>query len=168
MDIKLKITHFFSTSFVKKQLIKGTLPEGQLFLYFYLILMYDALGLTQQCLAMIGKQVTLVDKVYIVGYLITTAIGLLILFIANGAFKGKNFVSKFFAFSFTIGFKYGIALIIFSYFSFFLYPSLRQAYEVAVYILMNLLMVTNIAFRIYQTRHTKLSSYRGQDFHDEV
>ncbi|WP_419420629.1 hypothetical protein ACNVED_04845 [Legionella sp. D16C41] len=148
----LRIRNFFSTAAIKEKILTGTLSESQLFIYFYLIFMYDALGLTQQCLAMIGRQATLLDLVNIWGYLLITGVGLLILFIANGAAKGRNFVSKFFAFSFTVGYKYGLALILLDTLSIVGSSTANQIFKITIYLVINLLMVANIAFRIYQTR----------------
>lgn len=148
----LKFISFFSTNSVKEKITTGTLTEGQLFIYFYLIFMYDALGLTQQCISMIGKQASLIDLVNIWGYFIITGVGLLILFFANGGINGNSFVRKFFAFSFTVGYKYGIAFIILGSLSKFISASFVQMYEIIVYFIINLLMVINIAYRIYQTR----------------
>jgi len=134
------IVKFFSTKSVKEKLLKGTLSEGQLFIYFYLIMMYDAVGLTQQCLTIIGKQPSVIDLVNIWGYLIITGIGLLMLFLANGGVKGKNFLSKFFSFSFTVGLKYAIAFIILDALSKLIPPALIQPYEVTIYFLVNILM----------------------------
>lgn len=145
------IIDFFSTKSVKENIIQGTLSEGRLFCYFYFIMMYDAVGLTQQCLAVIGKQATLIDMVNIWGYLSITGIGLLILFFVNGGTKGHHFLKKFFSFSFTVGFKYGIAFIIFGTLSKYINASAAQSYEITTYFVLNILMVINIAFRIYQT-----------------
>ncbi|STX52104.1 Uncharacterised protein [Legionella busanensis] len=148
----LKIRNFFSTESIKEKILSGSLSESQLFVYFYLIVMYDALGLTQRCLSMIGRQATPVDLVNIWGYFIITGVGLLILFIANGASKGRNFVSKFFAFSFTVGYKYGIVLTLLDTLSIVGSSAANQILKITIYLIINLLMVANIAFRIYQTR----------------
>ena len=146
------VINFFSTQSVGEKLAKGGLSDSQLFLYFYFIMMYDAFGLTQQCLAMIGKQPSVIDLVNIWGYLIITGIGLLILFFINGGMKGKNFLSKFFSFSFTVGFKYGVAFIMLDALSKLISPTFVQAYEIIIYFFINILMVIHIAFRIYETR----------------
>lgn len=105
------IIDFFSTKSVKENIIKGTLSNSRLFIYFYLIIMFDAVWFTQQSLAVIGKQATLSNMVNIWGYLIITSIGMLILFFTNGGTKDNNFLTKFFAFSFTVGLSMGLLLL---------------------------------------------------------
>jgi hypothetical protein len=108
--MRSRIIDFFSSKNVKNKIVRGSLSEGQLFLYFYLILIYDALGFTQQWLYITGKHPTISDLIIMWSYLLITAIGLLILFVANGGHKGKNFLAKYFAFSFTVGIKYAVFL----------------------------------------------------------
>src|SRR4029078_9137532 len=124
-----KIINFFSTKSVKEKIITNTLSEGQLFLYFYLILMFDTVAMTQQCLSVIGKEPTTVELVNIWGFLIINAIGYLIVFLANGGIEGKNFISKCFAFSLTVGFKYFVALTMLET---FIFPMKMQAGEIAI------------------------------------
>src|SRR5215208_2417257 len=140
---KTKVLNFFSTDSVKKQIAANNLPEGQLFIYFYLILMCDAIAFVQQWLSIAGKIPTLVDLVNVWGFLIVNAIGLIMIFIANGGVKGKNFLSKYFALSFTVGFKYYLAIIIFEIaaFNYVLTPT----YEISIFIIFNILLVSNIA-----------------------
>lgn len=147
-----KIINFFSTKSVKDKIINGTLSEQRLFIYFYLIFIIDAIGFTQQCLSVAGKKLTSVDLVNIWGYLIITVLGLIILYFANGGSKGQNFLSKYFPFSFTVGYKYGIAFIILGVLPNYLPLLSFPVYEIFVFICTNLLMVANIALRIYSVR----------------
>ncbi len=141
-----KIINFFSTKSVKEKIANGTLSEAQIFIYFYLILMFDTISFVQQWLAIAGKQPTLLDWVNIWGLLIINAIGYIVLFLANGGAKGHHFLKKFFSFSFTVGYKYAII--------FFICTALltSQTLVIAVVIILNTLMVANIGLRIYQTR----------------
>lgn len=147
-----KILNFFSTKSVQDKILKGTLSEGQLFIYFYLILMIDTIDFVQQCLSVANKNVMPVDLVHIWGLLIINGIGYIILFVANGGTKGKNFLSKFFSISFTVGFKYGIAFIILSSLPNFLSALVIPRYDIGIFIIVNILMVANMAFRIYEIR----------------
>lgn len=146
-----KIINFFSTKSVKEKIMANTLSEGQLFLYFYLILMFDTAAMTQQCLSVIGKNPTALELVNIWGFLIINAVGYLIVFLVNGGVKGKNLISKFFAFSLTVGIKYFFILVILDALMTILFP-MTQAYNIAMYVLVNILMVANIAFRVHETR----------------
>ncbi len=141
-----KIISFFSTKSVKKKIADGTLSEAQIFIYFYLILMFDTVSFVQQCLTIAGKQPTLLDWVNIWGLLIINAVGFIILFLANGGSKGNNFLKKYFSLSFTVGYKYAII--------FFICTALltSQTLGIAAVVILNTLMVGNIGFRIYQTR----------------
>lgn len=141
-----KITNFFSTKSVKEKITNGTLSEMQIFIYFYLILMFDTVSFVQQWLAIAGKQPTLLDWVNIWGLLIINAIGFIVLFLANGGSKGHHFLKKFFSFSFTVGYKYAIL--------FFICTALltSQTLGIAAIVILNTLMVANIGLRIYQTR----------------
>lgn len=63
--MKSRIISFFSTNFVKERIVAGNLAEGQIFIYFYLILMFDTITFVQQWLSIAGKTPTLVDLVNI-------------------------------------------------------------------------------------------------------
>ncbi|HSW70012.1 MAG TPA: hypothetical protein VLI69_07690 [Gammaproteobacteria bacterium] len=141
-----KITSFFSTKSVQGKIANGALSETQLFIYFYLILMFDTISFVQQCVAIAGKQPTLLDWVNIWGLLVINAIGFIVLFLANGGSRGHDFLKKYFSLSFTVGYKYAIL--------FFICTALltSQAQGIAAVIILNTLMVTNIGFRIYQAR----------------
>jgi hypothetical protein len=141
-----KLINFFSTKSVKEKIANGTLSETQLFIYFYLILMFDTMSFVQQYLAIAGKQPTLLDLVNIWGLLIINAIGFIVLFLANGGSQGHNFLKKYFSLSFTVGYKYAII--------FFICTALltSQTLGIAAVVILNTLMVANIGFRIYQTR----------------
>ena len=141
-----KIINFFSTKSVKEKIANGTLSEMQLFIYFYLILMFDTIGFVQQWLAIAGKPPTLLDWVNIWGLLIINAIGFIILFLANGGSKGHNFLKKYFSLSFTVGYKYAIIFLICTA----LLTS--QTLGIAAVVILNTLMVANIGYRIYQAR----------------
>ncbi len=145
-----KIINFFSTKSVKDKIITETLSEGQLFIYFYLILMFDTITFVQQWLSIAGKTPTSVDLVNIWGLLIINGIGFIILFMANGGTKGKNFLSKYFSLSFTVGFKYFLAMIILQALPVFIPTLATPTYEIGcIFIGLNLIMVVNIAFQIY-------------------
>lgn len=144
--------NFFSTRNVQSKISKGTLFEGQYFLYVYLILMFDALSLTWLALLMANQPATTLDLVNLWGDLLIKAVGLIILFIANGGTKGTDFVKKFFSFSFTVGYKYLIVLIIFDNLSIYLPNNMTLAYRISIYFIINFIMVINIALRMRQTK----------------
>lgn len=149
-----KIVNFFSTKSVSQKIVNNTLSESQLFLYFYCIMAFDALNFVQGCLSMAGEKLTISNLIFIWGYFAFTALGLIALFILNGGFKGKNFISKFFAFSFTVGFKYEIVEEILNRLSEI--PMLKiPHYALISCLTLNLLMVVNIGYRIYETRGFK-------------
>lgn len=135
-----KIISFFSTKSVKEKIANETLSETQLFIYFYLILMFDTISFVQQWLAIAGKQPTLLGWVNIWGLLTINAIGFVVLFLANGGSKGCHFLKKYFSFSFTVGFKYCIL--------FFICTALltSQTQGIIAFVILNTLMISNIGF----------------------
>ncbi len=137
---------------MKEKIITSTLYEGQLFLYFYLITIYDGIGFIQLCFSVIGKTLTFLDYMNIWQYLLVAVIGLIVLFTVNGGSKGHNFLQKYFSFSFTVGVKYAILYIILESLPNYISLLSSAYYEIPVNIFVNLLMVANIAFRIYETR----------------
>lgn len=141
-----RIFSFFSTKSVKEKIASSTLSESQLFIYFYLILMFDTISFVQQWLGIAGKQPTLLDWVNIWGLLIINAIGFIVLFLANGGSQGHHFLKKYFSLSFTVGLKYFIV--------FFICTTLlnSQMLGIIVFVTLNTLMVANIAFRMYELR----------------
>ena len=148
----LGIINFFSTRSVRDKILKNSLSEGQLFIYFYMVLMYDAIGFTQQWLAIAGKEPQFTDWINIWGNLLITATGLIIVFYANGGPKGHQFLTKYFSFSVTVGIKYAIAYIIFGILPILL-PILNiPIFDAGVFIVLNSLMIANIAYRIHSTR----------------
>ncbi len=74
---------FFCTQIVKNQLVTNTLSEARLFTYFYLIAIYDASVLLQYLLKS-DPQKTAHGLIEAYGFVFLTAIGLLIIFLANG------------------------------------------------------------------------------------
>ena len=147
-----RLLSFFSTRAGKKKIQTGTLSQTELFIYFYLITMFDFFGLTQETLDMIGKIPSFIDYLNIWQFRIIGVIGAILLFLANGGSKGHDFLSKYFTFSFTVGIKYYFLYIILqnlpSYF-----PALAtNYYEIPVNILIDVVMLANIGLRIYQTK----------------
>jgi hypothetical protein len=108
--------------------------------------------MVQQCIAIIDKQASALDLLNIWGNLTLVAICLPILFLVNGGGRGKNFITKFFAFSITVGYKYAIAFILLNLYAKFITSTYTQTYQISVYVILNILMVANIALRMYQTR----------------
>lgn len=147
-----RLVDFFSTQSVKEKIIKNTLPEGQLFLYFYLILTFDAFNFLQEGLMLSKRLANTSDLIQMWGVFLLSAVGLIVMFIVNGGLKGKAFLAKFFAFSFTVGIKYAIIFAILSSL-----PSIITIYDAAIYNIclfafLNISMLTHITYRIYQTR----------------
>lgn len=143
------IRQFFSTQAVNEKIANGTLSEIQLFIYFYLILMFDTISFVQSWLSIAGKEPTLLDLVNVWGLLIINALGYIFLFLINGGSKGQHFLKKFFSFSFTVGYKYAILFILCTTFL------TSQIQGIIAFIILNLAMVGNIALRIYQSRPIK-------------
>jgi hypothetical protein len=52
---------FFSTKAVKQKIQTDKLSQTQLFIYFYLITLFDFIGSTQQSLSLIGRSPTITD-----------------------------------------------------------------------------------------------------------
>lgn len=46
---------FFSTKAVKQKIQTDKLSQAQLFIYFYIIILFDCIGSTQQSLSLIGR-----------------------------------------------------------------------------------------------------------------
>lgn len=79
---------FFNTNAVKQKIKTNTLSQIQLFLYFYIITLFDFIGSTQQSLSLIGKSPTIVDYLNIWELPIIAAIGLIALYLTNGGNSG--------------------------------------------------------------------------------
>ena len=56
-----KILNFFSTQANKEKIQTGRLSQTELFIYFYLITLFDYFGLTQQTLDLMGKTPQFID-----------------------------------------------------------------------------------------------------------
>ncbi|WP_131774995.1 hypothetical protein [Legionella anisa] len=147
-----KLLDFFSTKAGKEKIETGTLSQAQLFLYFYLIIVFDYISLTQQTLSVIGRQPNFIEYLNIWQFPIVGAVGLIILFLANGGTKGSHFFSKYFVFSFTVGIKYFLLYTILEYLPTYFPPLASNTYEVLVNIMINIIMVAHFGFRIYQTK----------------
>src|SRR6187551_3065213 len=99
------IRNLFSTDQVKQKIKNGRLSEGQLFFYFYIILTFDTYNYVQGWFSIAGKSPRIDDVVQAWGTFFYAAIGLIMLFIVNGGTRGKDFLSKYFSFSVTVGMK---------------------------------------------------------------
>lgn len=147
-----KIISFFSTQAGKEKIQAKRLPQTELFIYFYLITLFDYFGLTQQTLDMIGKTPQFIDYLNIWQFRIVGVVGLILLYLANGGSKGNDFFSKYFTFSFTVGIKYYFLYAVLGYLPKYFPLLMSNYYEIPVNILIDLVMVTNIGLRIYQTK----------------
>jgi len=143
---------FFSTAAVKQKIQTNKLPQAQLFLYFYIITLFDFVGSTQQSLSLIGRAPGIIDYLNIWEQPVFAAVGLIFLYLVNGGSKGRDFLKKYFCFSLTVGIKYYFSFVILtslpSYFSILS----SNYYEIPVNIIVNVIMLTNIGLRIYQTK----------------
>jgi Na+-translocating ferredoxin:NAD+ oxidoreductase RnfA subunit len=147
----MRIFEYFSTKNVLSKLTSNLLSQGQLFSYFYFVTLYDAIVFVQQWLNLAKNKPSSSDIVNIWLYLLITAVGLLVLFFVNGGNNGKDFLQKFFSFSFTVGVKYALVMLLFSMcYPFYLYID-SSPYNIIVNVIMNVLLISNIALRIYQT-----------------
>ena len=147
-----KLLNFFSTQAGKEKIQAGKLSQTELFIYFYLILLFDYLGSTQQALNMIGKTPRILDYLNIWTNPVLGIIGLILLFLANGGSKGHDFLSKYFTFSFTVGIKYYILYIFLEYLPTDFPALTSNYYEIPITVLINVIMLANIGLRIYQTK----------------
>lgn len=144
--------NFFSTTAVKQKIQTETLSQTQMFIYFYLITMFDFIGSSVQSLSLIDRSPTINDYLYILENPIIAVVGLILLFLANGGNKGKDFLTKYFCFSFTVGIKYYFVFIILEILPHY-FPILASGYyEIPLNVIVNIIMVTNIGVRIYQTK----------------
>lgn len=150
--MRSKILDFFSTQAGKDKIQTGRLSQTELFIYFYLVMLFDYFGLTQETLDMIGKTPKFIDYLNIWQFRMVGVIGLILLYFANGGSKGNNFLSKFFTFSFTVGIKYYCLYIVLGYLPTYFPALASNYYEIPVNILIDILMVANIGLRIYQTK----------------
>jgi hypothetical protein len=153
-----KIREFFSTRIVTEKLIAGSLPEGHLFLYFYIVMVFDWLQFTLLYLQVADRMasteqpIVFSDHLWIWSLFFITILGILICFIVNGGMKGKNFLPKFFSYSVTVGFKYGIAGLVIDNLP-TLIPALKLPfYELFSIYALNIAMVSHFAYRISLTR----------------
>ncbi|KTC88067.1 hypothetical protein Ldro_1686 [Legionella drozanskii LLAP-1] len=147
-----KVLNFFSTQAGKEKIQTGRLSQIELFIYFYLIILFDYFEFTQQTLGMIEKTPRPIDYLNIWEMPIFGVIGLLLLFFANGGSKGNNFLNKYFTFSFTVGIKYYFLYSALEYLPNYFPTLASNYYEISISILINIVMVSNIGLRIYQTK----------------
>ncbi len=147
-----KILSFFSTCAGKEKIQTGRLSQTELFIYFYLIMLFDYFGLTQQTLDMMTRLPTSIDYLNIWLFRILGVIGLILFYLANGGSKGNDFLSKFFTFSFTVGIKYYLLDIVLEYLPNYFPVLASNYYLIPLNISMNIIMATNIGLRIYQTK----------------
>lgn len=149
--MNLRLIDFFSTKSTSTKLRMNTLPEWQIFLYFYVIMVFDALNFTLGWINSADEKLTTSNLIFIWGYFLFTAIGLLVLFTSNGGFKGRNFVIKFFSFSVTVGFKYVIISEIVARLPKFIPLLIIPHYGLVTWWIINIVMLLNIAYRIRET-----------------
>ena len=83
---------------------------------------------------------------------IVAAIGLIFLYLVNGGNKGKDFLKKYFSFSFTVGFKYYILFMILESLPNYFSTLATNYYEIPINIIVNIIMIANIGLRIHQTK----------------
>lgn len=143
---------FFSTESVKQKIQTNTMSQTQLFIYFYLITLFDFIGSTQQSLSLIGRSPNIIDYLNIWENPAIAAVGLIFLYLVNGGGKGTEFLKKYFSFSFTVGIKYYFVFIILLSFPNYFSTLASSYYEIPVNIIVNIVMVANIALRIHQTK----------------
>lgn len=109
---KIFNTSFFSTKAIKQKIQAGQLSQAQLFIYFYLITLFDFIGSAQQSLSLIGKLPTVIDYLNIWENVAIATPGLILFYLASGGNKGRDFLKKYFCFSFTVGIKYYLIFIV--------------------------------------------------------
>lgn len=143
---------FFSTKAVKQKIQTDKLSQTQLFIYFYIITLFDFIGSTQQSLSLIGKSPTITDYLNIWENPAIAAVGLILLYLVNGGNRGRDFLKKYFCFSFTVGIKYYFVFIILELLPNYFSILASNYYEIPVNVIVNLIMVANIGLRIYQTK----------------
>lgn len=143
---------FFSTKAVKQKIQTDKLSQTQLFIYFYLIILFDYISSTQQSLSLIGRSPTITDYLNIWENPAIAAVGLILLYLVNGGNKGRDFLKKYFCFSFTVGIKYYFVFIILELLPNYFAILATNYYEIPVNVIVNIIMVANIGLRIYQTK----------------
>lgn len=143
---------FFNTKTVKQKIQTDTLSQTQLFIYFYLITLFDFIGSTQQSLSLIGRSPTITDYLNIWENPALAAIGLILLYLVNGGNKGRDFLKKYFCFSFTVGIKYYFVFTILELLPNYFSILTSNYYEIPVNVIVNIIMLANIGLRIYQTK----------------
>lgn len=135
---------FFSTRYVKQKLRAHELSETRLFAYFYLLTLYDTSALLQNLL--LGNHEAKYIAIEAYGFFFLTAFGVLVVFFANGASKGTRFLEKYFPLAFTVGYKYGILLLLVEYLlSLFGVDPMISLYA---FFSINTVMVANIAWQV--------------------
>jgi hypothetical protein len=150
--MRSKLISFFSTKSVTEQIIQNSLSENQVFLYFYLIMVFDAFNFSLNGISFADTKLTISSLIFLWGYFLFTAIGIILLYFVNGGLKGHHFINKFFSFSVTVGIKYEIAAEIIGRLP-ELFPFLKiPHYGLITWWWLDLVMLGNIAYRIYKTR----------------
>ncbi len=99
-----------------------------------------------------GYPPTIIDYLNIWENPAIAAVGLILLYLVNGGNKGRDFLKKYFSFSFTVGIKYYFIFIMLGYLPNYFSALASIYYEIPVNVIVNIIMVINIGLRIYQTK----------------
>jgi hypothetical protein len=147
------VLEFFNSRDVKNKITKRTLTEARFFGYLFLVLTFDIYAYLQCKAVYLGNIKVFDSSVNLWAiYLFYVALGVVVFFIANMGFKGKNFLEKYFSYAFTIGIKYFVIFLILLALPKYIHVDNVLTYQLYVFYLLNNLMTLHIAYQIYITR----------------
>jgi len=92
------------------------------------------------------------------GFVFLTAIGLFVIFLANGGTRGTRFLEKYFPLAFTVGYKYGVAIIVAEQLCSLLKSSISEITVISSYFVLNIAMIFHIAWRMHEVASAGRSS----------
>jgi hypothetical protein len=101
----------WNTARLKEKLIDKSLSEGQAFIYFFAILLFDYSQFTFDYLGLNGQEPNIWVKTNIIGALALTFFGVLYVFWCNGGTKGEQFFHRYFSLSVVVGIKFVILIL---------------------------------------------------------
>lgn len=112
--MRLEHRFLWSTRFVRKQLGANKLSDGAIFGYFLAIMAFDWLQFT---LIATTPSASINQRSYVDSWttFVITVLGLVYLFYKNGGSGGKEFLSRYFPLSVTVGWKFAVAMFLAMY-----------------------------------------------------
>jgi len=102
----------WNTKKLRDKLESRELPEWQVFVYFFITVVYDHTAFTVAYLGLDGQQLSFYGTINIGSALVITFIGVLYVFFQNGGKAGEQFFQRYFSLSVVVGIKFAILILV--------------------------------------------------------